>query len=138
MAEDDIKRYQIPTHLRVEDRLTIGFFSFTIRQIAVLMLGGGAAFDVWQRFPVSTFALVLGEPAAIWLRWGVALPIILATLALALVKRHGHTLETWFLLWLRFRLLPRCYRWRRLPDPLFRVERHPKPTKAAALEEDQL
>ena len=137
MAASEIKRYQIPTHLKVEDRLSIGFFSFTLRQIAVLMLGGGAAFDLWQRFPVATLALVLGETPATWLRVGLVLPIILATLALALVKRHGHTLETWFLLWLRFRLRPCCYRWQQMPDPLFSTESHSKRTPTDTPEEDQ-
>lgn len=121
MAEVDIKRYQIPTHLTVTDRLTIGFFAFTLRQIAVLMLGGFLAFDTEHRFPVATTALLVGATMANGLKWGCVLLLVLATLALALVRRHGRTLETWFLAWVRYRTLPRAYRWRRVPDSLFRA-----------------
>lgn len=137
MADNDIKRYQIPTHLKTEDKLTIGFFTFTLRQLAVLLLGGGLAVEVWHRFPVAALALLLGEVLANWLKEGSVLLLVLATLALALVKRRGRTLESWFMLWLRYRMLPRCYRWRRLPDPLFRSADTPAKPSAAAPEEER-
>ena len=125
MPEGDIKRYQMPTHLKTEDKLTIGFFTFTLRQIAVLLLGGGLAVEVWHRFSVASVALLLGGTLATWLKEGLVLLVVLMTLALALVRRHGRTLETWFGLWLRYRTLPCCYRWQRLPDPLFRTTAAP-------------
>lgn len=117
MAESEIKRYQVPTHLKTDDRLTIGFFTFTFRQLTVLVLGGGAAYEVWTQFPYAALASVVGDTLTTGVQIAFLAVLAPLTLALAFVRRRGRTLETWGFLWLRFILQPRCYRWRRQPDP---------------------
>lgn len=110
MAEVEIKRYQIPTHLRVPDKLSILIFSFTFRQLGILVFSAGAAYDLWQQHPLTAtwFTVVKG--------CGVGLILALA-LALAYVRKGGRTLDAWCFIWLRYYLQPTCYIWRRLPDP---------------------
>lgn len=130
MAEVEIKRYQIPTHLLVPDKLSILIFSFTFRQLGILVGGIGAAYDLWQQHPFTAawFTVV---------KWcGVGLILALA-LALAFVHKGGHTLDTWCFFWLRYHLQPTCYLWQRLPDPAL-TDLSPSATaKRAVPEEDR-
>lgn len=119
MAEE-FKRYQIPTHLRTEDQLTIGWFSFTFRQVTLLVLGIGGAFECGTQLPWGHLAALVGKLLAL-LAQGMLLGVIVAlTLALAFVRWRGRTLDTWAFVWLRYRLVPRCYRWQPLPDAALR------------------
>ena len=128
MAENDIRRYQVPTHLRTEDQLTIGWFTFTFRQLTLLVLGGGAAYEVWTQFPHVALAALLGDPLTTGVQIGCLALLVPLTLALAFVRRRGRTLEAWCLVWLTYRMQPRCYRWRRQPDSAFSQKAaHPAP-----------
>jgi hypothetical protein len=115
MDDGEIRRYQVPTHLRVDDRLTIGFLTCTFRQLTVLVLGG-SAYEVWTQFPQAALAPLLGEALTIGVRIGGLIVLGPLTLALAFGRRKGRTLETWLLLWVQYTLQPRCYRWQRQPD----------------------
>jgi hypothetical protein len=116
MTDSEFRRYQVPTHLRTEDQLTIGWFTFTIRQLTVLVLGGGAAYEVWTQFPRTALAFLLGDSVTTGVQIGCVALLVPFTLALAFVRRRGRTLEAWCFVWLNYRLQPRCYGWRRQPD----------------------
>lgn len=101
------QRYVIHSHPRVEDRLTLGFFSLTFRQAATLLMGGSLAYSLWKDLPKSLLAV----------RIAVVALILLMALALAYVRFRGRNLDTWLIIWARYYSQPRCYVWRRLPDP---------------------
>ena len=116
MADSEIRRYQVPTHLRTDDQLTLGWFTFTFRQLTLLVLGGGAAYEVWTQFPHAALAALVGDPLTTGVQMGCLALLVPLTLALAFVRRRGRTLEAWCLVWLTYRMQPRCYGWRRQPD----------------------
>ena len=116
MTDSEIRRYQVPTHLRTEDQLTIGWFTFTFRQLTLLVLGGGAAYEVWTQFPHAALAVLVGDSLTTGVQIGCLALLVPLTLALAFVRRRGRTLEAWLFVWLNYRLQPRCYGWRRQPD----------------------
>lgn len=101
------QRYVIHSHLRVEDRLTLGFLSLTFRQAAILLMGGGLAYSLWKDLPESMLVA----------RIAVVALILLIALALAYVRFQGRNLDAWLLIWARYYSQPRHYVWRRLPDP---------------------
>src|SRR5579862_2006760 len=114
---EDIRRYQVPTRLRTDDQLTIGWFTFTFRQLTVLVLGGGAAYEVWNQLPGTPLAHLLGVTVTLGVQVSLLVLLVSLTLALAFVRRRGRTLESWLFVWLRYVLLPRSYRWQRQPEP---------------------
>ena len=83
MAESEFRRYQVPTHLKTDDQLTIGWFTFTFRQLTVLVLGGGAAYEVWTQFPHAALAPLLGETLTTGVQIGCVAVLVPLTLALA-------------------------------------------------------
>jgi hypothetical protein len=121
MAEGDSKRYHVPTHLRMNDLLTFAGFTFTFRQVALLLGGGGAAFSVGTQFPHSVpglwVASLLGVAAAQGVQWCLVGLLLVPTLVLAFVRFQGRTLESWCLLWLRYRAQLRHFHWRQQSDP---------------------
>lgn len=125
MAETT-KRYLIHSHLKVEDRLTIGFFTFTFRQAAILFCALGLTYTFWQYIPAALF------PA----RVALAALIILSALALAFLSKQGRTLDIWAFVWLRYFSQPRLYRWRRLPDPALLPATQAQLAKAARMKHD--
>ncbi len=119
MAE--LKRYLIHSHLKVEDRLTIGFFSFTFRQGAILACTLGLTYSLWQHLPAD-FPLV---------RIALAALLIGSALALAFLSKQGRTLDVWLFVWLRYFSHPRHYCWRRLPEPALLPAAQAERAKAA-------
>ena len=121
MTEPDIKRYRVPTHLRINDHLTIGFFTFTWRQLAVLIGGGWAANTVGTKFLLSPFAHLLeasvGDGWTQVVRWGLVGLLAALALALAFVRHQERTLESWAKVWFGYVKAPRRYRWQQQPDP---------------------
>lgn len=120
VVEREIKRYRLPTHLKVADKLTIGWFSFSFRQLAILVVGGGLIYDLWQH-------LSLPLPWVSGVRVGLAVLLSLVTLGLAYVRIKGRTLDGY--LWIRFAYWsqPTCYTWRQRSDPALVPGRVPKP-----------
>lgn len=114
--ESEIRRYQVPTHLKTPDQLTIGFFTFTFRQLTILVLGGGAVYEVLAAFPRTALVPLLGASLVTGLQVGLVSALIPLVLALAFARWKGRTLETWLFVWGRYRLLPRFYRWQRQED----------------------
>jgi len=123
MAESEIRRYQVPNHLKTDDQLSIGFFTFTFRQLTLLVLGGGAAYELWMQGPWTLLAssidalTSLGDGLVTGLKVSLVVLLVLLALALAFVRRRGRTLDTWCFVWLRYVSQPRAYSWRRLADP---------------------
>jgi hypothetical protein len=125
MAETT-KRYLIHSHLKVEDRLTIGFFTFTFRQAAILFCALGLAYTFWQYIPPGFFLV----------RIALAALIILSALALAFIRKQGRTLDVWVFVWLRYFSQPTRYRWRRLPDPALLPATQAQLAKAARMQHE--
>jgi hypothetical protein len=105
------KRYQVPTHLQVADKIAIGPISVTIRQGAILLLGAALSYQVWHGLAL------LSDVGLGWLQVVVAALVFLLAVVLAQVRLSGRHLELWALVWLRYRWQPRIYLWRRLPRP---------------------
>src|SRR5262249_41058886 len=114
---------------KVDDKLTIGFFSFTFRQLAILAVGGGLAYDVWRN-------LVVLPPS---LRLGVVVLIALATLALTYVRIGGRRLDTYLSVRLMSTPIPTCYIWRAGDDPalVLSAPPPPKPRRKETEEEEE-
>ena len=90
-----MQRYEIPTHLDVEDRL---FAGLTPRQLLLLIMGLGLGYSVWQRLHH-----VLPLPLVLTL---AALPGVMS-LALATLRPDGRPLEQWLLAILRYLSVPK-------------------------------
>jgi hypothetical protein len=116
MAENEHRRYQVPTHLKTDDHLTIGFFTFTFRQLLILVLGGGAAWEVGTQFPSTALASLLGPTLTTVLEVGSLALLVPLTLALAFVRHRGRPLESWLFVWLNYLMQPKAYRWRQQPE----------------------
>jgi hypothetical protein len=108
------KRYQVPTHLQVADKIALGPFSVTIRQGAILLLGVALAYQGWH------LLALLSDLGLGWLRVILTCLILLLAVVLAQVRLSGRHLELWILVWLRFRWQHRAFVWcrrsRRLLD----------------------
>lgn len=103
------KRYQVPTHLQVADKIAIGPFSVTIRQGVILLLGAALAYQCWHGLSL------LSDVGMGWLRVILALAVVGLAVVLAQVCFSGRYLELWSLVWVRYRWQPKVYVWRRLP-----------------------
>ncbi len=106
MAEET-KRYLIQSHLKVEDKLTLGFIVVTFRQAAILLVGVGLSYTLWKDLPVALWAF----------RLALVIGIMVMAAALAFVRRQGRNLDAWLFIWIRYYSQPKHYIWRRLPDP---------------------
>lgn len=106
------KRYQVPTHLQVADKIALGPVSVTIRQGAILLLGAALAYQCWHWLGLLS-AAGLG-----WLRISVALAVVGLSVLLAQVRLSGRYLELWALVWVKYCWQPRLYVWRRQPLPV--------------------
>ena len=90
-----MQRYEIPTHLEVEDQL---FAGLSPRQLLLLIMGIGLGYSFWQRF-----YHVLPLPLVVLL---AALPG-LASIALATLRPDDRHIEQWLLALLRYYSLAR-------------------------------
>lgn len=90
-----MQRYEIPTHLDVEDRL---FAGLTPRQLLLLIMGLGLGYSVWQRLHHMLPLLLVLTLAA--------LPGVMS-LALATLRPDGRPLEQWLLAILRYFSVPK-------------------------------
>ena len=90
-----MQRYEIPTHLDVEDRL---FAGLTPRQLLLLIMGLGLGYSVWQRLhhllPLPLVLTLAALPAGV-------------SLALATIRPDGRPLEQWLLAILRYLSVPK-------------------------------
>jgi hypothetical protein len=106
------KRYQVPTHLQVADKIAIGPVSVTIRQGVILLLGAALAYQGWHALAL------LGDLGVGWLRVVVVALFVILAVVLAQVRLAGRYLESWALVWSRYHWQPRVFLWRRVSVPL--------------------
>lgn len=105
--EASTKRYLIHSHLKVEDKLTLGFLVLTFRQAAILLVGVGLTYTLWHDLP-----------DALWvIRIALATVIMLIAVALAYIRKQGRGLDAWLFIWARYAGQPKRYVWRNLLDP---------------------
>lgn len=113
-------RYQIPTHLEVEDKIiSYNGFGLTVRQAFLLVVGWSLAVDVWRSLEGLASLGVTG----VILRLVVsAVPGLLACF-IAWTKVGGRHLESWLLVVLLYHTKPRVYLWRALATQVTPAER---------------
>jgi hypothetical protein len=127
----DTKRYLIHSHLKVEDKLTLGFLVLTFRQAAILLVGAGLTYTLWH-----------DVPDALWvIRLALAAFIMFTAAALAFVRKQGRNLDVWLFIWARYVGQPKHYAWRRLSDPALlpsALTHLPKPSEPHEGEEEEV
>jgi hypothetical protein len=117
-------RYQIPTHLEVEDKIiSYNGIGLTVRQAFLLVLGWSLAVDVWRALD----GLAHLGLAGVVLRLVVsAVPGLLACF-IAFTRVGGRHLESWLLVVLLYHTKPKVYLWRCLATqvmPKAQASRH--------------
>ncbi len=85
--------HEIPTHMEFEDKMLLGL---TGRQVAVAIAGFSCAAGTW-----ATLAFL-----PVVLRAFAGSVVLVAALALALLRPGGEGLEEWLFAWVRFHALP--------------------------------
>ncbi len=112
MPEQQVRppaRYQIPTHLEVEDKIiSFNGIGFTVRQAFLLVLGWSIAVDVWRALDVLTSLGTVG----VVLRLVISGAPGLLSCVIALTKVAGRHLESWLLVVLLYHTKPKVYLWR--------------------------
>lgn len=104
-------RYQIPTHLEVEDKIiSYNGFGLTVRQAFLLVVGWSLAVDVWRSLDTLAGLGVVG----VALRLVIAAAPGLLACFIAWTKVGGRHLESWLLVVLLYHTKPKVYLWRRL------------------------
>ncbi len=102
-------RYQIPTHLEVEDKIiSYNGIGLTVRQAFLLVLGWSLAVDVWR----SLDGLTSLGGAGVVLRLVISAAPGLLACFIALTKVGGRHLESWLLVVLLYHTKPKVYLWR--------------------------
>lgn len=105
-----LPRYQIPTHLKVSDKiLSVWGFGLTVRQLLILLIAWSAVANTWVRLaaPLST----LGTTGSVLHLVVTAIPGMLL-LFVAFKQVADRPLEVWLLVLLRYWLQPKIYLWR--------------------------
>ncbi|MGI9148534.1 MAG: PrgI family protein [Chloroflexota bacterium] len=92
------KHHEVPTHLDVEDRV---LFGLTVRQFLYLLVGSSASYAVWDQ------TLWLADT----LRAVCVVVCLATTLAFALVRPDGRSLEEWAVAALMYVAVPRRAVW---------------------------
>ena len=99
-------RYQVPTHLDIEDKIVAyGPVGLTQRQLFLGLTGlavGYGLFKTWPGLPLATRALLFAAP-------------LLVIAPFALLRPGGRTLEGLLLLLVRYAATPRVTRWSPTP-----------------------
>lgn len=135
-------RYQIPTHLDVEDKIiSYNGIGLTVRQAFLLVLGWSLAVDGWRALD----GLAHLGLAGVVLRLAVsAVPGLLACFV-AFTRVGGRHLESWLLVVLLYHTKPKVYLWRGLATqvtPEQQVGRHRRKAtrrqEGADLDDDEL
>lgn len=106
------RRFQTPSHLDAPDKFQLGWLTFTPRQAGIMLIGLLSAYLVWK----SLAFLQLAHLEV--LRVGVSLLLLPGFLVLATFRLEQRYLESWFLVFLEYRLSPHAYVWRHLPPSL--------------------
>lgn len=102
-------RYQIPTHLGVEDKIiSYNGIGLTVRQAFLLVLGWSLAVDVWRALD----GLVQLGTAGVVLRLVVSAAPGLLACFIAFTRVGGRHLESWLLVVLLYHTKPKVYLWR--------------------------
>jgi PrgI family protein len=92
------RRYEVPTHLDVEDKLMLGL---TVRQFLYVLVGSSAAYAAWDQLAAAGAA-----PRVL-----AAGTCVVLTLAFALARPAGRALEEWLIAALLFVAAPRRTIW---------------------------
>lgn len=106
--------HTIPTHLAVpETVLSLGTFTLTARQLALLFLGGSLAYSFWwHTMGLATWLAPLG----MILHTTLLLMLVGLVLALTFGQIAGRSLDVWLLVLVAYLSRPRLYLWRNLPS----------------------
>jgi len=92
------KHHEVPTHLNVEDKL---LFGLSARQCLYMLVGSSASYTLWDQ-AISLHAA---------LRVGLVACILVISLAFALLRPGGRSLEEWLAAALVYAASPRRSTW---------------------------
>ncbi|GHO49187.1 hypothetical protein [Ktedonospora formicarum] len=103
--------YQIPTHLKVADTITLEIFGFsltiTMRQGIIVLLGGSLVYSTWNHlFWLDQWAG--GGPLLHYILTGM---LAFATFIIATFRFRERSLEMWLMLALRYYARSRTFVW---------------------------
>ena len=122
-------RYQIPTHLEVEDKIiSYNGFGLTVRQAFLLVIGWSLAVDVWRSLDGLTSLGVAG----VALRLAISAAPGLLACFIAWTKVGGRHLESWLLVVLLYHTKPKVYLWRAIATQVIPAERSSRRTGKAS------
>lgn len=110
-----MNKYEIPTHLHVEDKLLGGL---TVRQVLYVSVGLSLGYALWQHLQVLTRV----GPAGVVLRVAICALPVLALLICGFAHPTGRPLEEWILAALRYATLPKVAVWRSVTHPEYGVD----------------
>lgn len=103
--------YQIPTHLKVADTITLEIFGFsltiTMRQGVIALLGGSLVYSAWSHLSwLDQWAG--GGPLLHYLLTGI---LAFMTVVIATFRFRERSLEAWLMLVLRYHTRSRTFVW---------------------------
>ena len=123
MAEHRVRppvRYQIPTHLEVEDKIiSYNGIGLTVRQAFLMVLGWSLAVDVWRWLDGLAHLGMAGVVVRLVVS---AAPGLLACF-IAFTRVGGRHLESWLLVVLLYHTKPKVYLWRGLAAQVLPAKR---------------
>ena len=103
------RKHIVPTHLNLPDQvLTLWSFSFSARQLLLLLVGAGTGGTVWQHLALLGHHALAGQA----LRLFAALVPFLLVMVLACYQYAGRYLEVRLIVFVRYHLRPKHYLWR--------------------------
>jgi hypothetical protein len=129
--------HTIPTHLAMpETVLSLGTFTLTARQLALLFLGGSLTYSFWwHTMGLATWLAPLGMT----LHTTLLLMLVGIVLALTFGGVAGRSLDIWLFVLAAYLSRPRLYLWRNLPQlaPQSGIGRIEDPRRHMRRKEDQ-
>src|SRR5579859_2455660 len=134
------QRYQVPTHLRVPDKIGLNFMGLavevTIRQGLICVFGGCLTLRLWHMLNG------LGAYGAIGAFLHLLLPglVIAITLVVAMVRIEDRPVEAWLAILLDYAVRPKVYIWKSIiHDPTYRLQyRLARPIEESDLSEEEV
>jgi hypothetical protein len=114
-----MQRYEIPTHLGVEDR---AFLGLTMRQLMTAAVGLAVAYGALTELPLP-----------LPVQYVIAGVVIVAAALLVLWQPAGRPLEAWAFVLLRYYATPRVAVWRPVSRTAHEYEPHARPTAVVRL-----
>ncbi len=103
-------QYKIPVQIENEDPIFLGL---SLRQLTIIMIGGGIAYGVFQSLAPSTWSKIALLPSGF---------IAIVTIAIAIFKYNEMTFIPFVLSLIRFNIFPRERNWQSGVDSFWAID----------------